>query len=61
MTTFAKSGFFKAAFDAIVAANERRASRYVNGALLSLDDETLRAVGHSREELSKRSRAYYVD
>ncbi|MBA3446103.1 MAG: hypothetical protein H0T56_00565 [Pseudaminobacter sp.] len=54
------SGFFKKVLDAFVASGERRASRYVNGALLALDDETLRAHGYSRAELSKRNTAYYI-
>lgn len=60
MTTRAKSGFLRAAFDAFVESRQRHAERYVTGALLGLDDKTLKASGYSREELSKRSRAYYI-
>ena len=48
------SGFFRNAFNALIAARERQASSYVNGALLMLDDETLKAHGYSRSELRKR-------
>jgi hypothetical protein len=60
MTTRAKTGFFKSAFNAFVEARQRQAERYVTGALLALDDKTLKAGGYSREELSKRSRAYFI-
>lgn len=57
MTT--KSGFFRNTFNAFIAARERQASQYVNGALLMLDDETLKANGYSRAELRKRPTATY--
>lgn len=47
-------GFFRNALSAFVAARERQADRYVAGALLMLDDETLKAHGYSRAELRKR-------
>ena len=59
MTTKIK-GFFRSAFDAFVAARERQAERYVNGALLMLDDETLKAHGYSRAELQEARRAAYI-
>ncbi len=34
-------------------ARQRQVRRYVNGALLMLDDETLRAHGYTREELRR--------
>lgn len=55
VTTNRRSGFFRSALNAFMEARQREASRYVNGVLLSLDDETLRAHGYSRAELSKRS------
>lgn len=56
----AKSGFFRNTINAFLAARERQANQYVNGALLMLDDETLKAAGYDRRELSKRpSAAYY--
>jgi hypothetical protein len=60
MTTRAKSGFFKSAFNAFVASRQRQADRYVAGALLGLDDKSLKASGYTREELSKRNTAYYI-
>ena len=39
----------------LVEARQRQAERYVNGVLLSLDDETLKRHGYSRAELSKRA------
>jgi hypothetical protein len=51
----AKRGFFRNAVDAMVAAREKQAHRYVANALLMLDDETLRAGGFDRAELQRRS------
>ena len=45
--------FLRNAFDRITAAREKQARRYVGSVLLSLDDETLKSLGHSREELKK--------
>ena len=56
----AKRGFFRNAVDAMVAAREKQASRYVAGALLSLDDETLKLHGYSREDLRQRGVATYL-
>lgn len=49
--------FFRNALDRISAAREKQARRYVGSALLSLDDETLKALGHSREELKRAGTA----
>ena len=38
--TASKNGFFRSALEALVQARQREAERYVNGVLLSLDDET---------------------
>ncbi len=54
MTT-RKFGFFRNALNAIVAARQRQANSYVNGALLMLDDETLKAQGYDRAELRKQN------
>ena len=59
MAQGSKSGFFRSAFDSLVEARSRQVSRYVNGALLLLDDETLKAHGYDREELRRRGGAYY--
>ena len=54
------NGFLAGAFDNLIAARERQAQRYVNGALLMLDDATLKAHGYSRDELKKRSSSYII-
>ncbi|WP_292896412.1 MULTISPECIES: hypothetical protein [unclassified Nitratireductor] len=51
-----KRGFFRGAFDALIEARQKQVRSYVNGALLMLDDETLRAHGYNRDEL-KRNRS----
>lgn len=48
------NSFFRNAFHRFVAARELQASRYVNGALMNLDDETLKSLGTSREELRRK-------
>ncbi|MDN2567538.1 hypothetical protein N1F89_15045 [Aquibium sp. A9E412] len=53
-------GFFRGAVDTLVAARQRQVSRYVNGALLMLDDETLKAHGYNRDELKKRGAVHYM-
>jgi hypothetical protein len=53
-------GFFRNAVSALVEARERQVSRYVNSALLMLDDETLKSHGYSREELKRRAGATYM-
>ncbi|MCO6392262.1 hypothetical protein GTW25_14610 [Aliihoeflea aestuarii] len=60
MANSAKRGFFSNAMSAIVEARTRQADRYVNGALLMLDDETLRANGYKREDLAKRATTSYL-
>ncbi|MBO6726017.1 MAG: hypothetical protein JJ911_10185 [Rhizobiaceae bacterium] len=50
MSNNAKPGFFRNVFNAMIAAQERQAQRYVNSALMMLDDETLKARGISRQE-----------
>lgn len=55
-----RRGFFRNAMNTLVEARERQASRYVTGALLMLDDATLKAHGYSREELKRRPSAPYV-
>ena len=48
--------FIRNAFDRVAAAREKQARRYVDNYLLTLDDETLKALGHSRAELKKSGR-----
>ena len=50
---------FKTTFDRMVAARERQARRYVNGALLNLDDETLRMAGMTRDSIKKQGVSVY--
>lgn len=52
-------GFFGTVFERLVAAREKQVARYVNQALLGLDDATLQTQGYSREELKRRAKAYY--
>ncbi|KFB09709.1 MULTISPECIES: hypothetical protein [Nitratireductor] len=54
----AKRNFFRGAVDALVAARQKQVSRYVNGALLMLDDDTLKAHGYTREELRRNGSTY---
>ena len=44
---------FKNAFNLMIEARERQAKRYVNSTLLSLDDNTLKSIGRSRDEIRK--------
>ena len=53
------NSFFRNAFSRLTAARERQARRYVGNVLLGLDDETLKSLGHSREELSRNNRSIY--
>ena len=54
------ASFFRNAFNRVVEARERQVARYVNGALLNLDDETLKTLGTSREELRRKGATSYV-
>lgn len=47
-------GFFRSAYDAMLEARQRQANQYVNGALLMLDDETLKSRGYSRADLRRK-------
>jgi len=60
MTNTTKTGFFRSALNSMIDARARQATRYVNGALLMLDDETLAANGYNRETLMKNARAPYM-
>ncbi|WP_306117737.1 MULTISPECIES: hypothetical protein [unclassified Roseitalea] len=59
MASPTRRNVFRNALDAVVEARSRQAASYVNGALLMLDDETLRAHGYSRDALKKRARSAY--
>lgn len=58
MARKATRGIIRSAFDAIVEARSRQAERYVNGALMMMDDQTLKSHGIERSDLAKRSSAY---
>ncbi len=52
--------FFQNAFDRLVSARERQVRRYVNGALLAMDDTQLKSIGRTREELQREgAQAYF--
>lgn len=59
-TSSTRRGFFRSAMDALVEARARQATRYVNGALLMLDDETLKAHGYTREQLRRTAGAGHL-
>ena len=46
-------------FDRMIAAREKQARRYVNGALLNLDDETLNRAGLDRKTIAAQGAANY--
>ncbi len=52
--------FFKNALDRIVSARERQVRRYVNGALLGMDDSQLKALGRTREEIQREGAQSYL-
>ncbi|MCB1464123.1 MAG: hypothetical protein KDJ90_17290 [Nitratireductor sp.] len=46
-------------FDRMISARERQARRYVNSALLHLDDATLARAGYNRKDIEKQGSAFY--
>lgn len=48
------NSMFRNAMNRMAQAREKQVARYVNGALLSLDNETLKNLGTSREELRRK-------
>lgn len=51
---------FQNAFDRLVTARERQVRRYVNGALLNMDDDQLKALGRTRSEIQREgAQAYF--
>ncbi len=46
-------------FDRLIAAREKQARRYVNGALLSMNDDVLAQAGYNRDELKMQGSAVY--
>lgn len=55
----ARKSFLHSTLDAMISARTRQAKLYVNGALLMLDDETLKSHGYNRADLQKRGVDYY--
>jgi len=51
--------FFHNAYDRMVKARERQVRRYVNGALLQLDDDSLKMLGRTREEIGREGHQTY--
>ena len=49
----------KSTFDRMIAARAKQARRYVNGALLNLDDETLNKAGFTREGIRQQGASVY--
>jgi hypothetical protein len=54
------NSFFRNALTRVIEARERQVSRYVNGALLSLDEKTLEGLGTSRAELRRKGATPYI-
>ena len=52
--------FFRTTFDRVIEARERQVGRDVNGALLNLDTQSLKALGTTREELRRKAASTYV-
>ena len=49
----------RAGFNRVIEARERQARRYVNGVLLSMDDETLARAGVDRKGLERQGATLY--
>lgn len=49
-----RKGFFRNALDAMIEARSRQVAGYINGTLLMLDDDTLKANGYDRDALKRR-------
>lgn len=49
----------RAGFNRVIEARERQARRYVNGVLLSMDDETLVKAGIDRKSLERQGVSFY--
>ncbi|WJH40282.1 hypothetical protein N7E02_27475 [Aliirhizobium terrae] len=54
------NSFFRNALNRVVVARERQVARYVNGALMGLDEQTLKSLGTSREELRRKGATNYI-
>ncbi|MEW7006473.1 MULTISPECIES: hypothetical protein [unclassified Lentilitoribacter] len=47
------NSIFKSAFESMISARERQVRRYVNGTLIGLDDDTLKSIGRTRDQIRK--------
>lgn len=52
--------FFRNAFNRVVEARERQIGRYIQGAMLNLDDRSLNALGTTRDEVRAKAKSSYV-
>jgi hypothetical protein len=52
--------FLRTALNNLVEARQRRADLYTTGALLSLDDASLQAMGLTRDELRRRPHQHSI-
>jgi uncharacterized protein YjiS (DUF1127 family) len=52
--------FFQNALDRLVSARERQARRYINGAMLAMDDAQLKELGRTREEIKREGAQAYI-
>lgn len=54
-TTQKHGGFLRRSFNALIAAQEREAERYVSRTLLTFDDDVLKSYGFDRKDLERRA------
>jgi hypothetical protein len=52
--------FFRNAFNRVVEARERQVGRYIQGAMMNLDEQSLSSLGTSRQEMHAKSSTNYV-
>ena len=54
-----RPSFFAGLFGTMISARERQAKRYVNGYLLSLDEQTLTELGYDRATIESEGAARF--
>jgi hypothetical protein len=52
--------FFRNAFNRVVEARERQVGRYIQGAMMNLDEQSLNSLGTSRQEMHAKPSTNYV-
>jgi hypothetical protein len=52
--------FFRNAFNRVVEARERQVGRYIQGAMMNLDEQSLNSLGTSRQEMQAKASTNYV-